>query len=76
MDNLFAVKGIDVDEDLGVESDVLEVDVGVGLIDRPLEELDVVGNECIDHDVPIVLANDELEGGDDVLFEFQLHIGC
>ena len=63
------MKGIDVDENLSIQPNVLEVDIRIGFIDWSLQELDVVGDECIDHDVPIVLANDELKSARNMLFE-------
>ena len=69
MNYLVTVKGIDVDENLSIQPNVLEVDIRIGFIDWSLQELDVVGDECIDHDVPIVLANDELKSARNMLFE-------
>lgn len=63
------MKGIDVDENLSIQPNVLEVDIRIGFIDWSLQELDVVGDECIDHDMPIVLANDELKSARNMLFE-------
>lgn len=69
MNYLVTVKGIDVDENLSIQPNVLEVDIRIGFIDWSLQELDVVGDECIDHDMPIVLANDELKSARNMLFE-------